>query len=219
MAKTESWPCREAPLLAVCRNFRTMIAYTLDCERIAVDIPIGLPSGASMRHCDVEAKKLLVGGNPSSLFYAPPAETLDAETPADFQRLHRAARNVGAGLPVWGILPKVKEANVAMTSVLQERIVEFHPELSWFRLAGEALDSKHTREGIGQRRALLEMLEPEFDQIFRWKFFLGKAAALDDLLDAIVGIKVATDSRDSLHRLPSGATQRSVTGLRMEIWY
>ena len=220
VAKSASWPCKEAPCLAVCPDFRAVLALTQDCRRVAVDIPIGLPSGHQLRLCDLEAKKLLSGHNTSALFYAPPRETLHAESPREFQRHHRKNRGKGAGLPVWGFLPKVIEANTAMTPALQRRIIEFHPELSWLRLAGENLESKHTSEGIAERKQLLRKVVPELERLLRWKDFLGRAAALDDLLDALIGIGVAKGSlRNSPYLLPAGKTEIDKAGLRMEMWY
>ena len=220
VAKSASWPCREVPALAVCPDFRTMLALTADCPRVAVDIPIGLPSGHRLRACDLEAKKLLSGHNTSALFYAPPREALRAESPREFQRLHRKLRGTGAGLPVWGFLPKVKEANEAMTPALQRRIIEFHPELTWFRVAGENLESKHTSEGIAERKKLLRKWVPDLERLLRWKDFLGRAAANDDLLDALIGIGVAKASlQGSPYRLPAAKSETDKSGLRMEIWY
>ncbi len=220
VAKSKTWPCREVPLLAICADFASVIALTADCKRVAVDIPIGLPRGSRVRKCDLEAKKMLSGHNTSALFYAPPRETLLAETPVEFQKLHRKARGSGAGLPVWGFLPKVIEANRVMTAALQKRIVEFHPELTWFRLAGENLETKHSQQGIAERKRVLRKFVPELERILRWKDFLGRAAALDDLLDALAGIGVAKDSlKGSPCRLPDDAEDVDSTGLRMEIWY
>jgi len=220
VAKSGAWPCREMPTLAVCPDFRTVLALTADCHRVAVDIPIGLPSARHLRACDVEAKKLLSGHNTSALFYAPPRETLSAESPREFQKLHRKCRGTGAGLPVWGFLPKVKEANAAMTPALQKRIIEFHPELTWFRTGGENLESKHTPEGIAERKNLLRRFVPDLERALRWKDFLGRAAAHDDLLDALIGIGVARGSlRNSPYLLPAHKTEYAKSGLRMEIWY
>jgi predicted RNase H-like nuclease len=220
VAKCETWPCKKVPVLAICPNFTSVVALTMDCKKVAVDIPIGLARGKRIRKCDLEAKKMLSGHNTSALFYAPPRETLSAETPQDFQRLHRIARGVGAGLPVWGFLAKVRETNLAMTAELQERIVEFHPELTWFRLAGENLETKHNQEGIAERKKVLRKFVPELERILRWKDFLGRAAAIDDLLDALAGIAVAKDSlRGTVCKLPDKVEEIDSTGLRMEIWY
>jgi predicted RNase H-like nuclease len=220
VAKSRNWPCREVPVLTICADFRSVIELTADCKRVAVDISIGLTSGKQIRKCDLEAKRMLSGHNTSALFYAPPRETLHAETPQEFQKLHRKARSVGAGLPVWGFLPKVIEANRAMTRELQKRIVEFHPELTWLRLAGENLETKHSLEGIADRKRVMRKFVPELERILRWKDYLGRAAAIDDLLDALAGIGVAKDSlRGTPCRLPDKAEEIDRTGLRMEIWY
>jgi predicted RNase H-like nuclease len=107
-----------------------------------------------------------------------------------------------------------------MAPVLHKRVIEFHPELTWFRVAGENLESKHTAEGIAERKKLLRKLVPELERVLRWKDFLGRAAAHDDLLDALIGIGVANASlKNSPYLLPAGKTETDKTGLRMEIWY
>lgn len=220
VALADGWPCREKPTLILCPDFATVVKFTSNCECVAVDIPIGLSSGKAVRQCDIEAKKLLSGHNPSALFYAPPRETLQAETPREFQRMHRKLRGVGAGLPVWGFLPKLKEANEVMTPILQRRILEFHPELTWMRLAGGDLPSKHTQEGIAARKKLLHKSVPELEKVLRWKDFLGRAAAQDDLLDAIAGIAVARAATSGTpYRLPQESMPTDAIGLRMEMWY
>jgi predicted RNase H-like nuclease len=220
VAKAATWPCRKIPCLAVCQDFRGVLEFAGNCERVAVDIPIGLPSSSHIRLCDLEAKKMLAGHNPAALFFAPPHETISAKTPDEFQMLYRRACGKGAGLPVWGFLPKVRDANQSMNPFLQRRVVEFHPELAWMRLAGRTLESKHTQEGVAERKKLLREVVPELECILRWKDRLGRCASLDDILDAFVGISVAKASlHDSSHHLPYGSSEFDKAGLRMEIWY
>ena len=90
---------------------------------IAVDMPIGLPDGAEPRACDLEAQQAL-GRQRGSIFLAPPRATLSARDPREFQRIHRSLRGVGAGLPVWGIVPKMREVNRALEAdpELQKRV-------------------------------------------------------------------------------------------------
>ena len=222
VAKSKTWPCREMPVVAICADFRSVIELTTGCRRVAVDIPIGLPTGKQKRLCDVEAKAFLhkFDHNPASVFYTPPRECLPAQNPKEFQKLHKKATDKGAGYPVWGILSKIREADERMTPSLQGRIIEVHPELAWLRMGGSNLESKHSPEGIAGRKKLLHRSVPELERILRWKDFLGRAAEEDDLLDALVGIAVAKDSlRSSPCRLPDEAEEIDRTGLRMEIWY
>ena len=107
-----------------------------------------------------------------------------------------------------------------MKPFLQRRVVEFHPELAWMRLAGHSLGSKHTQEGIAERKKLLCQAVPELEGILRWKYRLGRGASLDDILDALVGISVAKASlQDPSHRVPYSNSEFDKAGLRMEIWY
>lgn len=222
VAISPAWPCRERPAVAVCPDFRAVLALTAECRRVAVDIPMGLPSGKRMRKCDAEARALLqkLDHQSSAVFRTPPRESLNAASPAEFQRRHRKTTSVGAGYPVWGIVEKIRQADECLTPALQRRVIEFHPELAWLRLAGANLASKHTPEGVAQRKKLLQRLVPGLDSLFKWKDQLGRAAAEDDILDALVGIGVAKSSlRSAVHRLPAESEETDRRGLRMEIWY
>ncbi len=48
VAKSASWPCREVPALAVCSDFRTMLALTADCRRVAVALITRFAGGDSL---------------------------------------------------------------------------------------------------------------------------------------------------------------------------
>jgi predicted RNase H-like nuclease len=179
VAKSAAWPCREAPTLALCPDFGAVVALTRDCRRVAVDIPIGVPTGKTVRYCDSEAKEFLRkhDHNPAAVFFTPPRECLRAESAKDLQKMHVALCGKGAGYPVWGFLAKIKQADAIMTPQLQKRIVEFHPELAWLRVARENLKSKHEAQGIVERKRTLLRLVPELERLLRWKDFLGRAAA------------------------------------------
>ena len=58
-------------------------------------------------------------------------------------------------MPVWGIVPKLREVDAVMTPGLQKRVMEFHPGLVWKRLAGRVLAPKHGARGAVQRLAVL----------------------------------------------------------------
>ena len=141
--------------------------------------------------------------------------------------MHREIRGKGAGLPVWGIVPKMLEVNrlmeklVANDSAVQDRIIEFHPELTWQCLAGSTkLSSKRCAEGVLQRISLLEQLTPGWLPPFPQK--ISGNPAIDDVLDAIVGISAAKsflDRAELVQRYPAGQPRRNSKGLRMEIWY
>lgn len=218
----DEWPCRQTVHAYVCHDFKALLALTRSCDAVVVDIPIGLPEPGQVRLCDTLARDRLGREGRSRVFLAPPRETLDAGTPVEFQTRYRGSFGKGAGLPVWGIVPKLREADAGMTPALQSRVREFHPELAWARLAGRVLSSKHTKKGLAEREDLLRSNVAEIDALKSWVGRLGRAAATDDLLDALVGLAVAEGLRGGnlvSERLPTAQPAEDARGLCMEIWF
>ena len=214
VALADQWPCTKAPLrIEFYSNFENVLKATAECCAVAVDMPIGLPDDSEPRACDLAAR-VEMGGQRSSVFLAPPRCCLDAKDPREFQTLHRAVRGVGAGLPVWGIVPKMLEVNLAFERDpdLEERVFEFHPELAWRRLAiGRQLASKKTAAGILERIGLLNEVScqwaPQSTRLAEGK------PAIDDVLDAIVGLAAA----HAFLACPRQDAPRNSKGLLMRI--
>jgi len=189
-------------------------------------MPIGLPDGSDIRDCDLSAQKAL-GCQRSSVFLTPPRSCLEAPGPVEFQSMHKEIRGIGAGLPVWGIVPKIREVNriiegrIAGDATLQDRVIEFHPELTWQRLAGSStMSSKRLAAGVLQRISLLEQISHGWLPSFPQK--ISGNPGIDDVLDAVVGISAAQSfvrRTRVLQRYPIGEPKRNSKGLRMEIWY
>src|SRR6202521_778926 len=123
----QSWPCHEPVRIEFCPDFKAVLEDTQACEVVAVDMPIGLPDGSELRDCDLGAQKALASKR-SSVFLTPPRSCIEAPGPVEFQSMHREIRGKGAGLPVWGIVPKMLEVNrlmeerVASDPTVQDRI-------------------------------------------------------------------------------------------------
>ena len=173
----------------------------LPASVVAIDIPLGLPSGGDRRTCDLAARALL-GPARSSVFPAPPRAVLDAVSHADASVRSRAAGSVGVSIQTWNIVPKIREASL----VRDARLLEVHPELSFRTLAAStgrrqssplavepaglppvdpsglpALASKKTAAGRAERVALLRSWVP-----FELPSPRPARAAVDDCLDALV---------------------------------
>jgi predicted RNase H-like nuclease len=236
VALGDGWPPRPTPRLILCPAFADVVALTRGCTAVVVDMPIGLPSARDWpRACDLAAKALLaeinaaqthrVPGASSRVFLTPPRETLSANTPPEFQqRHHQFCQGKGAGLPVWGILPKLREVDATMTRKpeLQRWVREFHPELAWMRLAGEVLPSKHKPDGLAARRKLLARHVPGLDDLLARRREIGPGVAEDDVLDALIGLHVAdglTQTPLTARRLPRCVIPIDKNSLRAEIWY
>lgn len=220
VAMSEGWPCAKPPVLQVCLTFKAVLEATDGFKAVVVDIPIGLPHDKEPRLCDITARKALAPDGCSRVFPAPTRQALTARDFTEFLSVQR--KLTGKGLPkqVFCISPKIGEVDAEMTPKFQGQFREFHPELAWKRLAGRVLKSKHGRDGIAERLAVLAKSVPGLIGLARVRD--GGAVGVTDILDAIVGLSVAhgiaTDP-DYNRRLPAGESQGDDRGLRMEIWY
>lgn len=201
------------------RSFADLLAAYPDAACIGVDIPIGLAEGQA-RRCDVEARRVL-GPRRSSVFPAPDPRLIDIPTYAEALARSRSLTGGGISCQSFAIFGKVAEVNRALTPELQSRVVEVHPEVSFWALAGEQpmAHPKKKPEGYAERHALLaaalEAPIPPRDKART----LARSAGADDVLDAIVAAWTALRVAAGLAgRLPA-APPTDARGLRMEIVY
>jgi predicted RNase H-like nuclease len=146
-------------------------ALTHDVMAIGVDMPIGLPQ-RGRRECDLLAKRALGRAHPR-VFLAPPRDVLDATSYVDAGARHRAhTGGLGLSVQTWHIVERIREVDAVADD---PRLVEVHPELSFARLAGEVLVSKHSAAGRVARLQTLRRRWPRLDRL----------PAGDDALDAL----------------------------------
>jgi predicted RNase H-like nuclease len=114
-------------------------------------------------------------------------------------------------------MAKIREADACLTPAMQGRVVETHPEVSFWALAGDEplLHPKRTPAGRALR---LRLLETAFGPAAR-DLTPPRGAAWDDLYDACVLAWTASHvANGTAVHLPA-APQRDARGLRMEIVY
>ena len=168
-------------------SFAQMLA--LRAEVVAVDIPIGLPSGGARRQADVAARRIL-GASASSVFFTPCREVLAASDHLSASELSRAAGGVGVSVQTYSILPKIREVDELLQAnvLLRSRVVEAHPEVSFRHLMQESsrdaepLPRKVLASGRAARLALLRSWQPHVQLPSPRP---GRCSA-DDCLDALV---------------------------------
>jgi predicted RNase H-like nuclease len=195
-------------------QLKELIEATSDCAAVCLDMPIGL-SVDGLRTADREARRV-IGPRRSSVFPPPPRALLTVGD--DYPTLNALAKAIRAGLSrqTYNLLPKMREADAALTPALQARVRESHPEVSFCALNGDCLRwPKRKREGQAERRALLAKV---FGPAVR-DWLPPPGAALDDLYDAAVlawtASRVARGEAISLPVVP----EYDEGGLRMEIVY
>ena len=204
--------------ISIALTFEELIASTRDCAAVAVDIPIGL-SDDGRREPDIAARQILRPLRHSSVFPAPVRPVLAATSYAEACAISASARpdDKQISKQTYAILPKIRQADGVMTPELQERIVEVHPEVCFWKLNGKRPmeQPKRTREGAQARRLLLsEALAAPLASVT-----IPLGAALDDLHDACAAASTAGRvAYGTAERLPP-APPRDSRGLRMEIVY
>lgn len=157
-------------------DFAAVLA--LGADAVAVDIPIGLPSGAERRRADLEARAEL-GAQRSSVFLVPPRVVLEAGSQPEATRLSRAAGSVGVSHQSFHILAKVAEVDAHVRAGAD--VIEVHPEVSLRRLCGRPLPPKRTLAGRIARLEVLRGWLPDLELPSP----LPARAKPDDLLDAV----------------------------------
>jgi len=173
-------------------------ALLVDAEVVAVDIPIGMPA-SEPRPADVAARRF-VGPRASSVFNTPPRAVLEAVSYADARTvaLQLTGRSVSA--QSYALARRILEVDgYALTDT---RVIEVHPEVSFRELARRPLRSKHTSDGLAERRRLLEEAGVELPAA-------APRIREPDLLDAtIVAWTAARYARGEALPLPEGQTAR-----------
>jgi predicted RNase H-like nuclease len=211
-----SWDSDGTLCFTVCPDFSAVLSIWPG-ERIAIDIPIGLPDTGS-RDCDSLARALL-GPRRNSVFPAPLRCMLTAATHAQACAAGRAVHGKGLSIEAFNILGKIREVDYLMTPDLRGRVVEMHPELGFWALNGRCPlpVSKKSIEGRERRLALLRPRFPAIEE--RVTQFRAPGVAMDDLLDACAALLTARRLvAGDAERLPASPPVDS-HGLRMEIWY
>lgn len=200
-------------------SFENLLSNYSDAATIGVDIPIGL-SENEPRQCDLDARRVL-GPRRSSVFPAPDPRVIHATSYQEALELSKTTTGKGISKQGFAIYPKVAEVNRALTPMLQSRVFEVHPEVSFWALSGGHPMSypKKKPEGYEERRSLL-MKELGFNIYSRKEAReIARPAGADDILDAIVAAWTARRRAEGHEgRLPSDPPI-DAKGLRMELVY
>lgn len=201
-----------------------MTALPVDTA-IAVDMPIGLPDRVTKGGRGPEqAVRPHLGERRSSVFSIPSRAAVMQDDYREACAIAMETSDPPRKVSKQGfhLFPKIREIDALMTSDLEERVFEAHPELAFWRLNGEMPVEKPKKvkgrvspEGMAARVALLvaEGYDPAFLNGPR-----PKGAGQDDLLDAAVLALVARRiTEDRATPFPADF-QRDSRGLRVAIW-
>lgn len=194
-------------------------------SRIFIDIPIGLiDSGSDERACDKAARNALGRPRGSSVFPAPAYPVLKAAEYRDAKELSVIAIGKKLSKQAFNIINKIREVNTFLLSGQNSgyTIREIHPELCFWGL-NKRQAMKHSKKcsaGFEERLSLLENHLPNGRDLTNRALikFKRSEVAKDDILDALVGMVVASTFDNKLKTLPASPKLDS-RGIPMEIVY
>ncbi|HZD40267.1 MAG TPA: DUF429 domain-containing protein [Terriglobales bacterium] len=204
-------------------SFTEAVEMMLRAAVVAVDMPIGLLDKAAPggRICDRMARAILGHPRGSSVFSPPVRSALSARSYRQANAANRASssHNIGLSLQTYRILSKLAEVDAALTPQRQDRILEVHPELSFFELNGgrPINEKKKSGQGLRARRALLEAAGfVSIDAVIH--SYKRNQVAADDIFDACAACwSAGRIASGEAIRIPERPALDS-RGLRMEIW-
>ncbi len=165
-----------------------------DLNRIAIDMPIGLPEGKD-RVVESLARARL-GSRKASVFNVPASSAVYAKSFEEACALNVAAKGKKISLQSWYLCPKIKEldALIRRDETLKSRVFEAHPELIFAALNGSPMaDSKKREVGQLQRINVLKKCGIPADRVVEavYQNYRKSDLQVDDVLDALVLFWVA----------------------------
>ena len=124
-----------------------------DCDRILIDIPIGLrDAGGIPRSCDQLARQLLHPNRTSSIFTPPCRQVLAVKEYPEANLVNRLHTGKGLSKQTWNIIPKIKEVDAFLHSHKRyiERLLESHPEVCFWALNNQHAMDFYKKSLIGR---------------------------------------------------------------------
>jgi predicted RNase H-like nuclease len=210
---------------AAAPNFAAILDDVREPAIIAVDMPIGLPdrTGRGGRGPEATVRPHL-GERQSSVFSVPSRPAVMTNDYRESCRIAAATSDPPRKVSkqCFHLFPKIREIDALMTSALEARIYECHPELAFWRLNGETpmalpkkVKSRANPAGLAERQALLA--RQGYDEAFLTRA-LPRGVGRDDFIDAavlaLIAGRIACGEAESFPPSPA----RDSRGLRMAIW-
>lgn len=199
----------------------TLLRSLVPGNRLLVDVPIGL-TDTGARQADKMARQFLRWPRMTSVFSAPIRPVLAAGSPEAASRIRRSVEGKGMSRQAWGIMPKVREMDIAVREIDPEQwmVREGHPEVSFAAWAGHPMQSsKKSSAGREERERLVAAHFGEGLVEGLWPQIRGCGVGKDDLIDALAMLWSAERLEAGKAKVIPKMPERDGYGLRMEIVY
>lgn len=187
----------------------------LPFDIIAVDIPIGLPKKGP-RSADRLARQTL-GPRAPSVFSAPLRGMLVALDWEDACRIRLEIEGKKITKQAWGIMKKIREVDSALDPAVRTRVYEVHPELCFWRMAGNPMAfPKKKLQGRLERLSHLSPFGVSEGFVLEQRRLLKCKA--DDLIDALAALWTAEEIAAARAQAFPLSDEIDEKGLAMRIW-
>jgi len=182
-----------------------------------VDIPIGLTSGPAGRNVE-KAARVAIPNKASSVFNTPCRQAMCAASYEDACRENQNTLKKKISKQTWAIMPKIKEAELAVRALGQDRVREGHPEVSFATIEGQPiLANKKSAKGLLTRIGIISRIG--FDLLRLSQDLPDKhPAKSDDLIDAAILAWTASRVTNNQHKSFPEFPDKDATGLEMTIF-
>ena len=201
--------------VSVAQDFSQVLFETEHCAAVAIDVPIGLMD-AGQRMADREARKVL-GRRASCVFPSAIRPVLGITDYHEACNVSFAAQRKRIPTRAFALGLRSHQVDLEMSQELQRRVIEIHPEVSFWALNGGTPVPVSKRTPAGEYERLRLLVSAYSDDLSSVETPSG--AAPDDFLDACVAAWTAARfARGEAKTLPEDPPLDS-RGLRMEIVY
>jgi predicted RNase H-like nuclease len=213
------------PRLRLFPAFADILAVPEQPERVAVDMPIGLPDRivGSGRAAEIAVRPLL-GERQSSVFSVPARAAVMCDDYRQACRVALASSDPPRAVAKqsFALFRKIREVDALMTVELAERVIETHPEAAFHEANSrrpmslpKKVKGRAREPGLEERRLLLKRLG------FPTEFLRERppsGASADDLLDACISAIVAKRHLQGAAIAYPEPPARDSRGLPVAIW-
>lgn len=213
------------PFFYLVKTTWELVEIIQQCDRVLIDIPIGISSTTASRECDRLLRKNMGTAYGSSVFNPPVRQALYVGSYKKACDINEQITGKRLSKQSWNISNKIREIDqmLFVERGIRSKIYESHPEWCFILLNdGKVLPhKKKTEEGKSLRLKVLEKVWKNPDRFYEKVLnqFKRNELAGDDILDAMVLSCFATNSlKNGLYSFPEDPPKDKM-GLKMGIFY
>ncbi len=172
-------------IIHVIPNIKSIITFE-KCNKILIDIPIGLTGYKIERKLDGQLRKFIPKGRKSSVFNTPSRPSVYSNTYAEAKQKELSILGKSISIQSWNIVNKIKEVDqfLCENPSFNNQIQESHPELCFYYLNNETplFHSKKTLEGLNERVEIINQYYKNSNEILDMTFIKNKKMVLKKMI-------------------------------------